>query len=108
MLEAFDLTGSFRDAGELAGCSHHTVAAYVARRDEGRLGGAGPVRRERIVDPWLPKFEEVGGALRGKIRADCCHAKLKALGFEGSDRMVRRAVPAGPNWSRPVRRSALR
>ena len=30
MLEAFDLTGSLRDAGELAGCSHHTVAAYVA------------------------------------------------------------------------------
>ncbi len=29
MLEAFDLTGSLRDAGELAGCSHHTVAAYV-------------------------------------------------------------------------------
>jgi hypothetical protein len=26
ILEAFDLTGSFRDAGELAGCSHHTVA----------------------------------------------------------------------------------
>jgi len=26
MLEAFDLTGSLRDAGELAGVSHHTVA----------------------------------------------------------------------------------
>ena len=26
ILEAYDLTGSFRDAGELAGCSHHTVA----------------------------------------------------------------------------------
>jgi molybdenum-dependent DNA-binding transcriptional regulator ModE len=25
MLEAFDLTGSLRDAAELAGCSHHTV-----------------------------------------------------------------------------------
>lgn len=25
ILEAFDLTGSLRDAGELAGCSHHTV-----------------------------------------------------------------------------------
>ena len=60
MLEAFDLTGSLRDAGELAGCSHHTVAAYVARRDEGQLGGAGPVRRERIIDPWLPKIEGVG------------------------------------------------
>ncbi len=42
ILEAFDLTGSLRDAGELAGCSHHTVAAYVARRDAGRLPGDGP------------------------------------------------------------------
>ena len=51
MLEAFDLTGSLRDAGELAGCSHHTVAAYVAKRDEGQLPGVGPVRRKRIIDP---------------------------------------------------------
>jgi hypothetical protein len=28
ILEAYDLTGAFRDAGELAGCSHHTVARY--------------------------------------------------------------------------------
>ena len=40
ILEAFDLTGSYRDAGELAGCSHHTVAAWVAKRDAGVL----PVR----------------------------------------------------------------
>ena len=26
ILEAYDLTGSLRDAAELAGCSHHTVA----------------------------------------------------------------------------------
>ena len=31
----YDLTGSLRDAGELAGCSHHTVARYVAARDAG-------------------------------------------------------------------------
>ena len=92
MLEAFDLTGSLRDAGELAGCSHHTVAAYVAERDEGRLGGVGPVRRKRIIDPWLAKIEEWVERSCGKIRADRCHAKLKALGFEGSDRTVRRAV----------------
>lgn len=30
MLEAFDLTGSLRDAGEFAKVSHHTVARYVA------------------------------------------------------------------------------
>ena len=28
VLEAYDLTGALRDAAELAGCSHHTVAAY--------------------------------------------------------------------------------
>ena len=76
MLEAFDLTGSFRDAGELAGCSHHTVAAYVTERDEGRLGGVGPVRRKRIIDRWLPKIEEWVERSCGKIRADRCHAKL--------------------------------
>jgi len=30
-----------RDVGQLAGWSHHTVAVYVAKRDEGRLA-AGP------------------------------------------------------------------
>jgi hypothetical protein len=37
ILEAYDLTGSFWDADELAGCSHHTVARYVRAREEGRL-----------------------------------------------------------------------
>ena len=34
ILDAYDLTGSFRDAAELAGCSHHTVARYVAAREK--------------------------------------------------------------------------
>ena len=92
MLEAFDLAGSLRGAGELAGVSHHTVARYVAKRDAGELAGCGPRRRERIIDPWLPKIEEWVERSHGKIRADRCHDKLKALGFEGSDRTVRRAV----------------
>src|SRR5438477_271775 len=36
ILEAYDLTGSLRDAAELAGCSHHTVARYVAERERCR------------------------------------------------------------------------
>ena len=63
MLEAFDLTGSLRDAGELAGCSHHTVAAYVTKRDEGRLGGVGPMRRGRIIESVAGEDRGVGGAL---------------------------------------------
>ena len=37
ILEAFDLTASLRDAGELAGCSPNTVGHYVAARAAGRL-----------------------------------------------------------------------
>ena len=36
ILEAFDLTQSYRAAGELAGCDHHTVA---------QLGGPSRCRR---------------------------------------------------------------
>ena len=64
ILEAFDLTRSYRDAGELAGCSPNTVAQWVARRDAGELTattrGASPADRRvppeaRGVDggqPW--------------------------------------------------------
>ena len=92
ILEAFDLTGSYRDAGELAGCSHHTVARYVAKRDAGELVPDGPVRRERIIDPFLAKVEEWVERSDGKIRADVAFDKLRASGFCGSERTVRRAV----------------
>ena len=37
ILEAFDLTKSYRDAAELANCSPSTVARYVEARSEGKL-----------------------------------------------------------------------
>ena len=92
MLEAFDLCGSLRGAGELAGVSHHTVARYVAERDAGELAGDGPRRRKRIIDPWLPKIEEWVERSHAKIRADRAFDKLTALGYTGSERTVRRAV----------------
>lgn len=93
MLEAFDLTGSLRDAAELAGCSHHTVARYVAARD---AGGAidQPAVRPRLIDEFLPKLEEWMEHSKGKIRADVAHDKLVALGYCGSERTTRRAVAA--------------
>lgn len=92
ILEAFDLTGSFRAAGELAGCSPNTVADWVAKRDRGELGDlAETQRRERKLDEFLPKVEEWVERSNGKIRADKCHEKLQTLGYEGSDRTVRQA-----------------
>lgn len=93
ILEAFDLTRSYRDAGELTGCSPNTVAHWVARRDAGELTAA-PVRRPQLIDEFLPKLEEWMEASHGKVRADVCHDKLTAMGYEGSERTTRRAVAA--------------
>ena len=92
ILEAYDLTGSYRDAAELAGCSHHTVAGYVQAREEGRLTPGRAERRPMLIDAFLPKLEEWVDRSRGKIRADVAHDKLVALGYKGSERTTRRAV----------------
>jgi hypothetical protein len=92
ILAAFDLTGSLRDAAELAGCSHHTVARYVAAREKGRVPGGPPERRAGVIDPFLEKLEELVERSHGKIRADVAHEKITAMGYAGSERTTRRAV----------------
>ena len=89
MLEAFDLTGSLRDAAELAGCSHHTVARHVAARDAGGLTDQ-LAARPQLIDEFLPKLEEWMEHSKGKIRADVAHDKLVALGYCGAERTTRR------------------
>lgn len=92
ILEAYDLTGSLRDAAELAGCSHHTVARYVAAREAGTLSDRQMARRPMLVDEFLPKIEEWVARSKGKIRADVVHDKLRAMGYVASERTTRRAV----------------
>jgi hypothetical protein len=91
ILEAYDLTGSLRAAAELAGCSHHTVARYVAAREAGgRVEQA--AARPQLIDEFLPKVEEWVQRSGGRVRADVVHEKLLALGYLGSERTTRRAV----------------
>jgi hypothetical protein len=92
ILEAYDLTGSLRDAAELAGCSHHTVARYVAERERGGPVPGAPARREGVIDEFLPKLEELVERSKGKIRADKAHDHIAAMGYAGSERTTRRAV----------------
>jgi len=92
ILEAYDLTGSLRDAAELAGCSHHTVARYVAGREQGRAVPGGAARRPGVIDEFLPKLEELVERSKGRIRADVAHEKITAMGYAGSERTTRRAV----------------
>jgi transposase len=91
ILEAYDLTGSYRAAAELAGCDHHTVARYVALREAGQP----PVAREhraRPIDEYLDKIEELVARSNGRVRADVVHARITAMGFTGGERTTRRAV----------------
>lgn len=92
ILEGFDLTGSYRDAGELAGCSPNTVIRWVAAREAGQLvvGRAAP--RPSVIDAFAAKLEELVDRSKGKIRADVAHRKIVAMGFSGSERTTRRAV----------------
>jgi transposase len=93
ILEAFDLTHSYKAAARLAGCDAKTVARYVAARDRGADPFVAAIR-DSIIDPFLPKIEEWVEHSGGDIRADVCHRKLCAMGFDGSERTTRRAVAA--------------
>ena len=91
ILAAFDLTGSYRDAAALVGCSHHTVARYVHAREAAALRTK-PVPREQLIDAFRDKIEEWVEASHGHIRADVAQRKLEAMGYRGSERTTRRAV----------------
>ncbi len=106
ILEAFALTNSYRAAGELAGCSHHTVEHWVTMRDKGLLpDGVTPPERPKLIDGFMPKIEEWVERSNGKVRGDVVFDKLVGLGFEGSDRTVRRALAIVKlNWKAGRRR----
>lgn len=91
ILDAYDLTGSLRDAGELAGCSHHTVKHYVERRAAAGEPSKAAVR-PMLIDAYVDKVEEWVERSHGKVRADRAHEKLLSLGYTGSERTTRRAV----------------
>lgn len=92
ILEAYDLTGSFRQAAALVGCDHKTVAYWVRLRDE--AGGMPAVERARpaMEAVFAAKIDELVARSHRKIRADKAHGKLVALGYEGSARTTRRWV----------------
>jgi transposase len=91
ILEAFDLTRSYRAAAQLAGTDHKTVAHYVERRDAG-YDPYRRVRRPRLVDLFAEKIEEWVDHSHAKVRADIAYERLLAMGFGGDERTVRRAV----------------
>ena len=98
ILEAFDLTKSFRAAAVSCGVDHRSVAARVAARTAGLDLGAG-VKRAGVADGFADKIVAWVQQSHGLVRADVVHDKLVAMGFEGSDRTTRRvAAAAKAQW----------
>ena len=93
ILEAFDLTKSYRAAGALCGVDHHTVAAKVAARAAG-LDPGEVVVLPSVMEPFIDKIIEWVTTSQGLVRADVVHDKLVAMNFTGSDRTTRRTVAA--------------
>ncbi len=92
ILEAYDLTGSLRQAAVLAGCDHKTVACWVQQRE---LTGGVPVmqrKRPAMEQVFQAKIDELVDRSSGRIRADVAHGKLVAIGYQGSSRTTRRWV----------------
>ena len=92
ILEAYDLTGSFRAAAGLVGCDHKTVAYWVRQREA--AGGMPVVERSRpaMEAVFAGKIDELVDRSHGQIRADVAHGKLVAIGYLGSERTTRRWV----------------
>ncbi|MGB0092723.1 MAG: hypothetical protein WBP81_09340 [Solirubrobacteraceae bacterium] len=101
ILEAYDLTGSFRAAAGLVGCDHKTVSYWVRQRDV--AGGMPVVERARpaMEAAFAAKIDELVDRSHGQIRADVAHGKLVAIGYLGSERTTRRWVAdAKRRWRR--------
>ncbi|MDQ1412439.1 MAG: hypothetical protein QOE07_1027, partial [Acidimicrobiaceae bacterium] len=79
------------------------------QHDAGLLAAPGEqVRRDRLIDPFLAKVEEWVERSHGKVRADVVFDKLTQVGFDGSERTVRRAVAEAKEAYRVGRRRIYR
>lgn len=94
VLEAYDLTKSYRSAAQLTGVDHHTVARLVAARALGTELVEEPAVRSKVAEAFADKITEWIARSSGKVRADVVHDKLVAMGYAGSERTTRRVVAA--------------
>jgi D-xylose transport system substrate-binding protein len=101
ILEAYDATGCAHSAAALAAVDPKTVRVYVAKR-AGGIPADEPVKRPKLIDPFVPKIEEAVEASEGAVRADVLHERLVAMGFTGDERTTRRAVAKAKAAGIPV------
>jgi transposase len=91
IIALYEELGSYRAVAALAGCDHKTVKRYVELA--GELGQfAPPRRRARVTDDYRELIAGKVGQTRGRITARRLLRLVRAAGYEGSERSLRRAV----------------
>ena len=91
VIALYEELGSYRAVAELVGCDHKTVKRYVELA--GELGQqAPPRRRARLTDGFVELIGERIERTDGRVTARRLYRLLRAAGYTGSERSLRRAV----------------
>lgn len=91
IIALYEELGSYRAVAALRGCDHKTVKRYVGLA--GELGQLAPARcRARVTDDYRELIREKVEQTRGRITARRLLRVVRAAGYEGSERSLRRAV----------------
>ena len=87
----YEELGSYRAVAAVVGCDHKTVKRYVELA--GELGQLAPtVQRARVTDEYRCLIRERVEQTRGRITARRLLRLIRAAGYDGSERSLRRAV----------------
>ena len=80
VLEACDLTKSYRSTGQLTGVDHHTVKRLVVARALGTENSDEPAVRSTVAEAFADKIHRVDRALE---RQGPCRRRPRQVGADG-------------------------
>jgi transposase len=91
LIALYEELGSYRAVGSLLGCDHKTVKRYVEAA--GEAGQFAPeLRRSRVTDDFAGVITERVEQTGGRVTARRLMRLVRAAGYRGSERSLRRAL----------------